>query len=216
MKLEIVTIYDESLMLFYQGMFKHKVELNTIIWTFDKQEEYQTFMEKNQQYVISFLGIPLEKLLVECLTKLHLHISFVESCTGGMLVSTLVNASGSSKVLNESYVTYSVEAKERILGVKKETIDKYSVYSPQTAQEMVEGLYEITKADVCVSVTGRAGGQENDPLDGVFDFAILTKEGGKNHLHLERQEFKGSRNEVRRMQTTYILWQVLRIINIPN
>lgn len=216
MNLEIITINDESLKLFYQGIYKHKEELNTIIWYFDSDKDYQEFFEKNQAYVISFLGIPLEKLLVECLKQNNLHISFAESCTGGMLVSTLVNASGASNVLNESYVTYSIDAKTRVLGVKKETIDKYTVYSPQTAKEMVEGLYEKTKAEVCVSVTGRAGGGASDPLDGLFDYAILTNIGGKNHLHIDRQEFKGTRNDVRKMQTTYILWQVLRIINMPN
>ncbi len=214
MKLEIITINDESLKLFYQGIYKHQEELNTIIWYFDKIEDYQEFFEKNQVYIISFLGIPLEKLLVECLKQNNLHISFAESCTGGMLVSTLVNASGASNVLNESYVTYSIDAKMRILGVKKETIDKYTVYSPQTAKEMVEGLYNKTQAEICVSVTGRAGGKISEVLDGLFDYAIFTNINNSSQLHLKRQAFKGSRNDVRKMQTTYILWQVLRIINI--
>ena len=67
----------------------------------------------------------VEKTLVELLLKNNMTISFAESCTGGMLASTLINVSGSSNVINESYVTYSEEAKMRILGVSKETLNKY-------------------------------------------------------------------------------------------
>ena len=73
---------------------------------------------------------------------------------------TLVNAKGTSKVLSQSYVTYSCDAKIKILGVKKDTLDCYSVYSKEVAKEMVEGLQKITKANICISVTGEAESSE--------------------------------------------------------
>lgn len=72
-------------------------------------------------------------------------ISLAESCTGGKIVATLVNAKGTSKVLSQSYVTYSCDAKIKILGVKKDTLDCYSVYSKEVAKEMVEGLQKLLK-----------------------------------------------------------------------
>ena len=98
----------------------------------------------------------VEKTLVELLLKNNMTISFAESCTGGMLASTLINVSGSSNVINESYVTYSEEAKMRILGVSKETLNKYTVYSSEVAEEMAEGLKKVTHANVGAAVTGKA------------------------------------------------------------
>ena len=102
----------------------------------------------------------IEKNLVEKLKEKKYKISFAESCTGGLLSSTIINVSGSSSVIEESYITYSEDAKMKLLDVKKETLDKYTVYSKEVAQEMCEGLYEKTKSDVCVSITGQAGGSE--------------------------------------------------------
>ena len=126
----------------------------------------------------------VEKTLVELLLKNNMTISFAESCTGGMLASTLINVSGSSNVINESYVTYSEEAKMRILGVSKETLNKYTVYSSEVAEEMAEGLKKVTHANVCASVTGKA----------------------------EDVSFQGSRNQVRTMQTKHIMNRIIEIL----
>lgn len=90
----------------------------------------------------------------------NLKISFAESCTGGALVSALVSIPGASNILEESYVTYSEHAKIKLLNVKKDTIDKYSVYSKEVAYEMCMGLFNISNSDICVSITGHAGGTE--------------------------------------------------------
>lgn len=94
------------------------------------------------------------------LQEKKLKISFAESCTGGALVSALVSVPGASNILEESYVTYSEESKKKVLNVKEETLSKYTVYSKEVAYEMCEGLYELTHSDVCVSITGHAGGSE--------------------------------------------------------
>ena len=132
-------------------------------------------------------------------------ISFAESCTGGMLASTLINVSGSSNVINESYVTYSEEAKMRILGVSKETLNKYTVYSSEVAEEMAEGLKKVTHANVCASVTGKA---EDETGICKCDYCIIVNDSKV----LENVSFQGSRNQVRTMQTKHIMNRIIEIL----
>lgn len=147
----------------------------------------------------------VEKTLVEILLKNNMTISFAESCTGGMLASTLINVSGSSNVINESYVTYSEEAKMRILGVSKETLNKYTVYSSEVAEEMAEGLKKVTHANVCASVTGKA---EDESGICKCDYCIIVNDSKE----LENVSFQGSRNQVRTMQTKHIMNRIIEIL----
>lgn len=147
----------------------------------------------------------VEKTLVEILLKNNMTISFAESCTGGMLASTLINVSGSSNVINESYVTYSEEAKMRILGVSKETLNKYTVYSSEVAEEMAEGLKKVTHANVCASVTGKT---EDESGICKCDYCIIVNDSKV----LENVSFQGSRNQVRTMQTKHIMNRIIEIL----
>mgnify|MGYP000224822033 FL=1 len=147
----------------------------------------------------------VEKTLVELLLKNNMTISFAESCTGGMLASTLINVSGSSNVINEGYVTYSEEAKMRILGVSKETLNKYTVYSSEVAEEMAEGLKKVTHANVCASVTGKA---EDESGICKCDYCIIVNDSKV----LENVSFQGSRNQVRTMQTKHIMNRIIEIL----
>ncbi len=103
--------------------------------------------------------IDIEKVeyLVKLLKEKDFHISACESCTGGMFISTIIDVTGSSAVVNESYITYSNEAKVRLLGVSSETLETYGAVSHETAFEMAKGLYEKIDSDVVVSITGLAG-----------------------------------------------------------
>ena len=141
----------------------------------------------------------VEKTLVELLLKNNMTISFAESCTGGMLASTLIN------VINESYVTYSEEAKMRILGVSKETLNKYTVYSSEVAEEMAEGLKKVTHANVCASVTGKA---EDESGICKCDYCIIVNDSKV----LENVSFQGSRNQVRTTQTKHIMNRIIEIL----
>src|SRR5688500_13461096 len=92
--------------------------------------------------------------------KLHskkLKVAFAESCTAGMLASEFVKAKGTSEVLQGSVVTYTPEAKQKLLGVKKGTIDLYTAESQQVTNEMVMGLHKAVSADICVAITGLCG-----------------------------------------------------------
>lgn len=92
--------------------------------------------------------------LSDFLIKNNYTISFAESMTGGLLVAELVKISGISKILNESYITYSEESKINILKVKKETISKYQVVSQEVCIEMLTGLVKKVKSNIGVVVTG--------------------------------------------------------------
>ena len=113
--------------------------------------------------MVDYLGC-LDKALVETLKNKSLTITTAESCTGGMVASSIVNISGASDVFKEGYITYSNEAKERILGVKHETLEKYKAVSAETAAQMAEGAVRISKADISVSVTGVAGPSREDDI----------------------------------------------------
>ena len=89
----------------------------------------------------------LEETVVELLAEKGFHITTAESCTGGMIAGTLVNVAGASEVLNEGYVTYSNEAKERLVRVSHQTLEQFGAVSEQTAREMAEGAARAAKAE---------------------------------------------------------------------
>ena len=95
----------------------------------------------------------IKKNVVNKLNELNKTISFMESCTGGYLANTITNVSGASNVLKASLVTYSNEYKIKF-GVSKETIDKYTVYSSEVADEMAKKVAEFTKSDYGIGITG--------------------------------------------------------------
>ena len=111
-----------------------------------------------------------EKLMAKNIT-----ISSAESCTGGMFAEKLTSVPGISAVFGRSFVTYSNEAKEEILGVKKETLEKHGAVSEETAMEMAKGLRKVSGSRICVSVTGVAGpdgGTPEKPVGLVFIGAV--------------------------------------------
>ena len=113
----------------------------------------------------------LENKIFLLLRKKKLKISVAESCTGGMLSSSLTSTSGSSKVFSMGLVTYSNQAKIDILKVPKKTINKHGAVSVQCCLAMVENLSKISKANLCVSVTGIAGpkgGSKQKPVGLVY------------------------------------------------
>ena len=108
---------------------------------------------------------------VQKLIKKKLKISFAESCTGGLLSSSITSISGASKVFNLGLVTYSNEAKTNILKVPKKIIDKYGAVSKECCLSMVKNLSKMSKANISVSITGIAGpngGTKLKPIGLVF------------------------------------------------
>ena len=119
------------------------------------------------------------KTLIKLLTKKKLKISFVESCTGGLLSSSITSISGASKVFNLGLVTYSNQAKIKVLKVNKNVIKKYGAVSHECCSAMVKNLSKISKANINVSITGIAGpkgGTKEKPVGLVY---IGVKKGNK-------------------------------------
>ena len=121
----------------------------------------------------------LSQKIVRLLGKKRLKISFAESCTGGLLSSTITSISGSSKVFTIGLVAYSNQSKINTLKVPKNTIRKYGAVSYETCLSMVKNLNKISKTNISVSVTGIAGprgGSKKKPVGLVF---IGIKKGNK-------------------------------------
>ena len=109
--------------------------------------------------------------LIKKLNKKKLKISFVESCTGGMLASKITSISGASKVFSLGLVTYSNQAKISVLKVNKNIIQKYGAVSSECCKAMVKNLAKISKAQINVSITGIAGpngGTKTKPVGLVY------------------------------------------------
>ena len=99
----------------------------------------------------------LSRNIIKKLSKKKLKISFAESCTGGLLSSTITSVSGSSKVFNLGLVTYSNQSKIKVLKVSKKIIRKYGAVSEQVCKAMAKNVSKIGKTNMSVSVTGIAG-----------------------------------------------------------
>ena len=121
----------------------------------------------------------LAQKLVKLLSKKKLKVSFAESCTGGLLSSTITSISGSSKVFTLGLVTYSNQSKINILKIPKKIIMKHGAVSYETCLSMVKNLNKISKTNISLSITGVAGpkgGTKKKPVGLVF---IGIKKGNK-------------------------------------
>lgn len=97
------------------------------------------------------------------------HISFAESCTGGLAAAKLVDVPNASRVLSASFITYSEEAKQALVGVKPETLAAFGVVSEEVAAQMAEGAAKASASEVGVGITGVAG-----PAGGTADIPVGT------------------------------------------
>lgn len=130
--------------------------------TFKEAKEQVDIMINNVNQIIgehiySYDNEDINEVVGRILIDKNISFSCCESCTGGALSSKLIQIPNISKVFDSGLVTYSWNSKMRELGVKQETLEKFSAESHQVCREMVEGLYEKCKSDFCISITGIAG-----------------------------------------------------------
>jgi PncC family amidohydrolase len=121
---------------------------------------------------------PVEFLLKEALLKRGLTVATAESCTGGLVAARIVNVPGSSEYFLGGVVAYHNDVKEKVLGVKRKTLETYGAVSPQTAREMVEGVVKLIGSDCGVSTTGIAGptGATKEKPVGLTYIGVKVKE----------------------------------------
>ena len=146
----------------------------------------------------------LANKLVKKLIQKKLTVSFAESCTGGMLSSTITSISGSSKIFNIGLVTYSNKAKIDILKVPKKIISKYGAVSNECCLSMVKKISKISKANISVSITGVAGPNGGTKLRPVGLVYIGIKKGNK--IIVQKSLFKNkNRISIQKATTTKVL-----------
>ena len=152
----------------------------------------------------------ISQKVVKLLSKKRLKISLAESCTGGLLSSSITSISGSSKVFTLGLVTYSNQAKINILKVPKKIIMKQGAVSYETCLSMVKNLNRISKTNISVSITGVAGpkgGTKQKPVGLVF---IGIKKGNKTIV--KKFLFKSKkRNSIQRSTVNKALNLILSI-----
>ena len=147
----------------------------------------------------------LNQKRVLLLKKKKLKLAVAESCSGGMLSSSITSINGSSKVFTTGLVTYSNQAKIKILKVPKKILNKYGAVSVQCCLAMVNNLSKISKSKICISVTGIAGpkgGTKTKPVGLVYigikvgKKVIVNKCNFKNkgRIFIQRQTVKKTLN----------------------
>ena len=152
----------------------------------------------------------LASKLVKKLIKKKLTISFAESCTGGMLSSTITSVSGSSKIFNLGLVTYSNKSKISILKIPKKIISKYGSVSNECCLSMVKNLSKISRANISVSITGVAGPSGGSKLKPIGLVYIGIKKGNK--IIIQRNLFKKTnRILIQKAVTVKVLSDVLAL-----
>ena len=152
----------------------------------------------------------MEEKVIQELMQEHMTVTTAESCTGGLLAGCLLNVSGASAVYGEGHITYANEAKEKILGVSHETLEKYGAVSPETAFEMAAGAARSAGADAALVTTGIAGpggGTPEKPVGLVYIGCFLN-----GRIRVEECHFQGSRSDIRQAaveRAVALLWEEL-------
>jgi nicotinamide-nucleotide amidase len=134
--------------------------------------------------------------ILKTCSEQNLLIAVAESCTGGLIAGCLTEVTGSSRVFDCGFVTYSNEAKNSVLQVPLKIIDEYGAVSKEVSCAMAEGALQKSRADIaiaCTGVAGPSGGTDAKPI-GLVHIACLLKNNGLSHKHYN---FGGNRNTIR-------------------
>ena len=140
-------------------------------------------------------NVTLEEAVVELLKQKNFTVTTAESCTAGKLAGRIMNVAGASEVYNEGYITYANAAKEKLLGVKHETLETFGAVSEETAREMAMGAAKEAGADAALSVTGIAGpggGTPEKPVGLVYIGCYVQGE-----VYVKKCQFTGNRERNR-------------------
>lgn len=138
----------------------------------------------------------LAKLIIEKAKKQNISIGLAESCTGGLISSSLTDIPGSSKCFTGSIVSYSNQIKKKILNINEKTLEQYGAVSAQMAEEMALGAKKILEVDISIATTGIAGPQGGSKEKPVGTIAIgwaLKEQSGSKIFHFKtnnRKELK--------------------------
>ena len=143
--------------------------------------------------------ISVEENLVQTLAEMGLTISTAESCTGGMVASTIIDVPGASDVYNEGFITYSNDAKAKYLNVSEEVLESFGAVSEEVVREMAMGCRKATGSDVAIATSGVAGpggGTVEKPVGLVYIACAY-----KDIVAVKAYKFEGDRTQIRKQAT---------------
>lgn len=147
--------------------------------------------------------------VVEYLKQHQLRLSTAESCTAGTVIALLSDVEGSGACLEAGYVVYSPQAKQQVLGVTDECLQRFNLTSEEVARCMALGALQRSRSSVAVATTGVAG---PEPMDGIppgtVCFAWAYQSQGEPRLFSATEHFPGGRSEVREAAALHALAQL--------
>ncbi len=150
--------------------------------------------------------------LAEFLKRRHLVLVTAESCTAGLIAALLGDVPGAGQVLDCSYVTYSPEAKQRLLGLSDELLDRHNLTSEPIARAMADGAIRRSGTNLAVSNTGLADKGDDDIPAGTqcFAWAFRLREGDDASIRIftETRRFPGDRTQVRTAAARFALSRI--------
>ena len=154
----------------------------------------------------------IKKLVSICIKK-KIRINLAESCTGGLICSSIVSVANASKVFELGLITYSNEAKIKLLKIPYEILSKHGAVSRKTAYYMANGLAKYKNIDFSLAITGIAGpsgGTVQKPV-GLVYFSFYLR---NTKIKVEKKIFKGSRNKIREKAANYAIEKSIEIIEL--
>lgn len=162
------------------------------------------------EYLVDEVDRPIEELLGKILVEKGLTLAIAESCTGGEISHRITSVSGSSEYFIGGVVSYANGAKQKILGVRNESLQEYGAVSAEVVEEMVAGVAERLGSDCAIAVSGIAGpngGSEEKPVGTTW---VSTKYG--NNVLTEKYQFSTSRAENISRAANMALLQLIKMV----
>jgi len=154
--------------------------------------------------------MPSYKKIINELIKRNISISVTESCTGGQLSSTITKVPGVSKIFNMGIITYSNQAKSKLLKVPISKITKHGAVSKEVALSMVLNLSKLSKSKICISTTGisgPSGGSKNKPVGLVYIGIKFNK-----HIFVVKKIFIGDRKKIQNDTVNFVFQTIKELI----
>jgi nicotinamide-nucleotide amidase len=160
------------------------------------------------EFVFGYNDTSLEKVIGEVLRQQNKTIATAESCTGGLIAQKIVSVAGASDYFKGSIVCYDNETKEKILGVKAETLKAFGAVSEECVKEMVNGLLKVMRADYGIAVSGIAGPSGGTPEKPVGTIWIAVADSTETITR--NFSFPGNRDRVMELSAINALGMLLK------
>lgn len=182
-----------------------------------KSEEIKMDLAEDNKVVTETIDI-VTACVVKYMLENSVTMSTAESCTGGMVAEAVTSAAGASGMFFGGVCAYNEEIKKKLLGVKEETLERYTVYSKEVAGEMSLGAMELFGTDCAVGITGLAGpsgGSKEKPVGTVYVSVRYKDRETVRELRLFEEYGKLDRGMIRKLTTLKALQMVCELCGIP-